>query len=92
MFREPPAEVFMPPNMLKAKVGGTVAGLEVHHDSREMHLREQGDGQRETAGQTTDGQGGHQEQDGPVMVMDPVREGHGLCSVSTSTAIPSSSS
>ena len=29
MFKEQPPEVFMPPNMLKAKVGGTAAGLDM---------------------------------------------------------------
>ena len=29
MSKEPPTEVFMPPNMLKAKVGGTIAGLDM---------------------------------------------------------------
>jgi len=29
MSKELPAEVFMPPNMLKAKVGGTATGLDV---------------------------------------------------------------
>ncbi len=28
MSKEQPGEVFMPPNMLKAKVGGTVSGLD----------------------------------------------------------------